>query len=62
MTTPELILTVIFASIALFLAMRYVICWYLKINKRAELLEEILKQLTISNQRAIAGKKESHYD
>lgn len=42
MSTPETIVIFVLVTVFFFLLVREVICWYFKINKRVELLTEIL--------------------
>jgi hypothetical protein len=48
----EAIAVFIMMTLAIILLIREVICWYFKINKRAELQEKILAELVKMNKRA----------
>jgi hypothetical protein len=49
MNTPQTIFLSIVISIAVFLLLREVFCWYFKINKRISLLSDIKAELVKAN-------------
>ncbi len=49
MNTPQTIFLSIVISIAVFLLLREVFCWYFKINKRISLLSDIKDELVKAN-------------
>jgi hypothetical protein len=49
MNNPQIIFLSIVISIAVFLLLREVFCWYFKINKRLSLLQDIKDELVKSN-------------
>jgi hypothetical protein len=61
METQEIVLFVIFGSIAVFLIMREVLCWYFKINKRLSVLNDIKSELVQAN-RYTNGEKAHESD
>ena len=55
MNTPQTIFLSIVISIAVFLLLREVFCWYFKINKRISLLSDIKDELVRANKYTVNG-------
>jgi hypothetical protein len=62
MNTPQTIFLSIVISIAVFLLLREVFCWYFKINKRISLLTDIKAELVQANNYTVALHKFSLRD
>jgi hypothetical protein len=56
MTNPQVLFLSIVISIAVFLLLREVFCWYFKINKRISLLSDIKDELVQANKYRNEGK------
>ena len=57
MNTPQVIFLSIVISIAVFLLLREVLCWYFKINKRIGLLTDIKDELIQANRYSNESKE-----
>ena len=55
MNNPQVLFLSIAISIAVFLLLREVFCWYFKINKRISLLSDIKDELVQANKCTVNG-------
>jgi hypothetical protein len=60
MNNPQTIFLSIAISIAVFLLLREVFCWYFKINKRISLLQDIKDELVQANIYSNPNKEPEH--
>jgi hypothetical protein len=60
MTNPQVLFLSIVISIAVFLLLREVFCWYFKINKRISLLSDIKDELVQANKYRNEGVETVH--